>query len=152
MRIPGSEKSLFPGPQVRKGQFLLMWKLLKDSTKGRLGIVWAHKSIFQRTMEFFPSLGSPSIMYQGREGGLKAHLYKPTKRWTIGDHKVMLAKVSQATLVSCVTQGVGAEEEDSIVGHPTILAHCSRERESWTASKGRTWRTKILASGLRATA
>ena len=47
----------------------------------------------------------------------------------MGDHKVMLDKVAQATPVSCVTQRVGAKEEDSIVGHPKILAHCSRERE-----------------------
>ena len=47
----------------------------------------------------------------------------------MGDQKVMLAKFSQATPVSCVTQGERAEEEDSIVGHPTILAHYSRERD-----------------------
>ena len=145
------EKILFPR-QASKGQFLLMWKLPKDSTSASLGIVWAHKSIFQHTMESCPSLGSPSIMYQGREGYLKARLYKPTKRWTMVDHKVMLAKVAQATPAVFVNQGAGAEEEDSIIGHPTILAHYSGERESWTASEGKTGRTKILASGPRATA
>ena len=144
-------KSHFLGPQASKGQFILMWKPPKDNTSASLGLVWAHKSIFQPTMEYCPSLGSLSTMYQGREGGLKAHLYKPTKRWTMGDHKFMLAKFSQATPVSCVTQGAGAEEEDSIVGHPTIIAHCSRERESWTASEGRNWRKNILSSGPRAT-
>ena len=123
------EKNPFPGPQARKGQFLLMWKAPKDRTNASLGLMWAHKSIFQPTMEYFPSLGSLSTMYQGREGGLNAHLYKPSKRWTIHDHKVMLAKVAEATLVSFVNQGARAKEEDSIVGHPTILAHCNRERE-----------------------
>ena len=47
----------------------------------------------------------------------------------MGDHKVMLAKVTQATPVVCVNQGARAEEEDSIFGHPTILVYCSIERE-----------------------
>ena len=47
----------------------------------------------------------------------------------MGDHKVMLAKVAQATPAVCVNQGARAEEEDSIVGHPTILVHCSKDKE-----------------------
>ena len=84
-------------------------------------------------MESHLSLGSPSIMYQGREGGFEAHLYKPTKRLTNGDHKVMLAKFAQATPTSCVTQGSGARE-DSMVGHPTSQS-TTIERESETASE-----------------
>ena len=35
------EKIHFLGPQARKGQFLLMWKLPKDNTSSSLSIVWA---------------------------------------------------------------------------------------------------------------
>ena len=79
------EKSHFSGPQARKGQFLLMWKFPKDSTHTSLGIVWAHKSIFEHTMESYPSLGSPSIMYQGREEGFEIPYINPPRdeEWVI---------------------------------------------------------------------
>ena len=112
------EKGHFLGPHQAKDNYSLCESHLRTTTSASLGIVWAQKSIFEHTMESYPSLGSPPIMYQGREGGFEAHLYKPTKRWKNGDHKVMLAKVAQATPASCVTQGAG-EKEDSMVGHPT---------------------------------
>ena len=52
-------------------------------------------------MESYLSLGSPSMMYQGMEGGYETPLYKATKRCRNGDHFVMLAKVGQATLAVC---------------------------------------------------
>ena len=121
------EKIHFSGPQASKGQLLLMWKPPKDKTSASLDMMRAHKIIFEHTMESHLSLGSPSIMYQGREEGFEAHLCKPTKIWTKGDHKALLAKISQATPASCVTQGVG-EKEDSMVGYPTSLS-TTAERE-----------------------
>ena len=98
------EKSHFPGPLQAKDSYSLCEIHLRTATSTSLDIMWAHKRIFEHTMESHLSLGSPSIMYQGREGGFEAHLYKPTKRWKNGDHKVMLAKFSQATPALCVTQ------------------------------------------------
>lgn len=98
------EKSHFPGPQQAKDSYSLCESRLRTSTSASLDIMWAQKIIFEHTMESHLSLGLPSIMYQGREGGFEAHLYKPTKRWTNGDHKVMLAKVAQETPALCVTQ------------------------------------------------
>ena len=95
------EKSRFPRPHQAKDNYSLCEIHLRTATSASLDTMWAHKRIFEHIMESHLSLGSPFIMYQGREGGFEAHLYKPTKRWKNGDHKVMLAKFSQATPTVC---------------------------------------------------
>ena len=95
------EKSHFPGPHQANDSYSLCESRLRTSTKASLDTMWAHKSIFEHTMESHLSLGSLSIMYQGREGGFETHLYKSTKRRRHGDHIVMLVKVAQATLAVC---------------------------------------------------
>ena len=63
------EKIHFPGPLQAKDSYSLCESRLRTATNASLDIMWAHKRIFEHTMESHLHLGSPSIMYQGRQGG-----------------------------------------------------------------------------------
>ena len=142
------EKSHFPRPQASKGNFVLMWKLPKDSTSASLGPVWAHNSIFQPTMESCPSLRSPSTMYLGREGDLK-FTYKNPSRY---EKSVITRYAGQSCPSNTSSVWPKAEaKEESIVGHPTSYS-TTTERESGRLHQMQSLEGNILASRPRATA
>ena len=88
-------------PHKAKDKLLLTWSRLRTTTNASLDTMWAHNGIFGAHKGIIP-LPWVTIHNVSREGRrIWNPLYKATMRWRMGDHIVMLARISQAIPVVC---------------------------------------------------
>ena len=94
--------------------------LLRTSREHTMEYMW-------HTMESPSSLGSPSTMYQEREGWFEFSYKRPPRDEQYENTLLCWPEFPQA-IQQCVIRS--KDRGNSIVGHPTTPVHHSRERET----------------------